>query len=570
MIGERCRKTVRDTTEPVGAEGALWDDLSYAQNIVDTVREPLVVLDESLKVISANRSFYRTFDVTPEESENNLLFDLGNRQWDNPKLRELLEEVLLKSTTIEDFEVEHDFPSLGLRTMLLNARRVYSEAGITKMILLAIEDITGHKEAESLIMRHSAVIEAINRVLREAFICETDREVAIVCLEAAEEITGSKFSLAGELNEEGRFDTLAYTDPGMKACKMPEDIAWQKSLDREVRGVWAQPIMQGKGLIIENPSSHPSSVGTPEGHPPIERFIGVPLMRGDRVTGVMAAANKDGDYTVNDRTDLELLAATFVVALDRIRSERHISEYSSLLEATNRELEAFAYSVSHDLRAPLRSIDGFSLALLEDYSDVIDDEGKDYLRRVRQASQTMALLIDDLLSLSRVTRSEMHRGHLNLGKMAGDISEKLRETAPERVVEFVIPRGIRATGDPVLVRVLLENLIGNAWKFTSKEKRARIEFGTEKTDGGDVFFVRDNGVGFDMKYHEKLFVPFQRLYKKTEFSGTGIGLASAQSIVRRHGGSIRAEAEPGKGATFYFTLGPEKQGEVSRRREQQD
>ncbi|HON72569.1 MAG TPA: ATP-binding protein, partial [bacterium] len=207
-----------------------------------------------------------------------------------------------------------------------------------------------------------------------------------------------------------------------------------------------------------------------------------------------------------------------------------------------------------DLRAPLRSIDGFSQALLEDYEDKLDEQGKDYLRRVRAATQRMSQLIDDLLNLSRISRTEMHYEEVNLTAIAKAIAAELQKTQPERQVEFVIGENIVARGDSHLLRIVLDNLLRNAWKFTSKHPHARIEFGTIQQDGRLVYYVRDNGAGFDMNYANKLFTPFQRLHKSTEFEGTGIGLATVQRIIHRHGGSVWAEGEVEKGATFYFTL----------------
>jgi PAS domain S-box-containing protein len=230
--------------------------------------------------------------------------------------------------------------------------------------------------------------------------------------------------------------------------------------------------------------------------------------------------------------------------------ERRVAE----LAAVNRELEAFSYSVSHDLRAPLRSIDGFSQALLDEYADRLQGPGQDYLRRVRAAAGRMAELIDDLLNLSRVTRQEMRREPVDLSAMARTVVAQLQRAEPDRQVEVAIADGLAAEGDPQLLRLVLENLLGNAWKFSAREPRPRIEFGAMETDGARRYFVRDNGVGFDMAYAGKLFGAFQRLHGMTEFPGTGIGLATVHRIVTRHGGTVSAEAEVGKGATFSFTL----------------
>jgi PAS domain S-box-containing protein len=263
------------------------------------------------------------------------------------------------------------------------------------------------------------------------------------------------------------------------------------------------------------------------------------------------------------------LTGTIGIAIDdteRTTAERELQRYretleqlvaarTAELEAVNKELEAFSYSVSHDLRAPLRGIDGFSQALLEDYSDRLDDTGKDYLRRVRAGAQRMATLIDDMLTLSRVTRAIMQPQTVDLSALGREIVAELVEPHPARQVDVHIAPDMQASGDAGLLRTALENLIGNAWKYSAKRADARIEFGRMAQAGETVFFVRDNGAGFDMRYAGKLFHAFQRLHHPSDFEGTGIGLATVQRIVHRHGGRIWAEAAPGEGATFYFTLG---------------
>jgi PAS domain S-box-containing protein len=234
--------------------------------------------------------------------------------------------------------------------------------------------------------------------------------------------------------------------------------------------------------------------------------------------------------------------------------EHRVAERTAQLQASNKELEAFSYSVSHDLRAPLRHINGFSQALLEDYADKLDEEGKSYLQEVRSATQEMAQLIDDVLQLARVTRSEMRREVVNLSEMARAVVAELRKGDEGRSVAVNIEEGLSSNGDKRLLRVMLGNLLGNAWKFTSKRERAEIAFGHEKRDAESVYFVRDNGAGFDMAYVNKLFGAFQRLHTAREFEGTGIGLATVQRIINRHGGRVWAEGAINQGATFYFTL----------------
>ncbi len=236
------------------------------------------------------------------------------------------------------------------------------------------------------------------------------------------------------------------------------------------------------------------------------------------------------------------------------QSEEALKWANEELSAANKELESFSYSVSHDLRAPLRGIDGFSQALMEDYSDRLDEKGRSYLQRVRSAVQRMALLIDDLLRLSRVTRIEVRRKKVDLSAMAQSIADELQVIQPERQAAFIIAPGLTANGDVQLLRILMENLLGNAWKFTAHNPKARIEFGVTRDDDKEVFFVRDDGAGFDMTYANKLFGVFQRLHSQEEFPGTGVGLATVQRIAHRHGGRVWAEGKVEEGATFYFML----------------
>ena len=236
------------------------------------------------------------------------------------------------------------------------------------------------------------------------------------------------------------------------------------------------------------------------------------------------------------------------------KTNQMLQSAKSAIEGANRELEAFSYSVAHDLRAPLRIIDGFSKAIEEDYSAALDDQGRRYLASLRQSAQRMGRLIEDLLILSRVTRSEMRQQRVDLSRLARAVLDALQAEQPDRRVETVVADGIVADGDEGLLRVLLENLLGNAWKFTGKRADAKIEFSVTQQSGEPVYAVRDNGAGFDMAYASKLFGTFQRLHSSAEFEGTGIGLATVHRIVTRHGGRAWAHGEVDRGATFYFTL----------------
>ncbi len=262
-------------------------------------------------------------------------------------------------------------------------------------------------------------------------------------------------------------------------------------------------------------------------------------------TGKLAASNAELIREVAERKRAE----------DDIRSlNAQLVQRSAQLEASNKELEAFSYSVSHDLRAPLRGIDGFSQAVLEDYDEKLDDAGRSYLNRVRAASQRMSQLIDAMLNLARLTRAEIHSQTFDMSAMVKSILEDLQKVEPDREVECVVAKNLLATADPQLIRAVLENLLGNAWKFTRQQPNPRIEFGHGQYKGQAAFFVKDNGAGFDMTYAHKLFGAFQRLHAYTEFPGVGVGLATVHRIIQRHGGQIWPEGVVDKGATFHFTL----------------
>src|SRR5260370_21525687 len=251
-------------------------------------------------------------------------------------------------------------------------------------------------------------------------------------------------------------------------------------------------------------------------------------------------------------TELELRVAERTHELQERNEE--LRRNAAELQAANGGVDAFSYSGSHDLRAPLRSIDGFSQVLLEDYAAQLDEPGRDALQRVRAASQRMGRLIDDLLKLARVTRAEVRSEVVDLSSMARDIVSELQRSAPERQVDCAIAPGLTARGDPRLLRVVLDNLLRNSWKYTTKQPQPRIEFGATEGDGGRTFLVRDNGAGLDMKYIDKLFRVVQRPHSAEEFEGTGVGLATVRRIITRHGGPIWAEGAVDRGAALYLTL----------------
>lgn len=368
-------------------------------------------------------------------------------------------------------------------------------------------------------------------------------------VKAATRVVDGRSAVLRLLSDEGRLEIRA-------AHGMSLEYMAKAAIDVAKSPVAGRALVSGGPIAVEDLALRPDiPLQKPLLEEGIRAMLTVPIATHGRALGVFTV-HKAMPYRFTDDeiSAVTLLAEQTATALELARLLHESEAREALLARQASELEAFTYAVSHDLRAPLRSMDGFSQALLEDYGDRLDTSGKDALQRVRAASQRMAQLIDDLLALSRVTRSELRRERVDLSALAREIAVELQAAEPGRQVDLVIAPGVVTTGDPGLLRVGLANLLGNAWKFTATHPRATIEFGVTTHAGQVVYFVRDDGVGFDMAYADKLFGAFQRLHRATEFRGSGVGLATVQRIIHRHGGRVWAEGAVERGATFYFTL----------------
>lgn len=323
------------------------------------------------------------------------------------------------------------------------------------------------------------------------------------------------------------------------------------------------PELVQPGTPLEEIVAHREKIGNaPVAFPNYASHVGIEFRSGansvfefalqdGRTVRINHLALSDGGYVATHEDVSEVIEARSARALADARATL-VAE----LERKNKELEAFSYTVSHDLRTPLRAIDGFSCAILDDYSDRLDEMGQNHLKRIRQAAQRMGELIDDILQLSRVTRTEMSLCRVDLSSMARDIVDVLQRQNSDHDVDVVIGEGLVAEADRGMIRIVLENLLGNAWKFTRDVPHPLVEFGAKCAKLGDeaAYFVRDNGAGFDMACVDKLFRPFQRLHPEKDFPGTGIGLATIHRVIDRHGGRVWAEGAVGEGASFHFTL----------------
>jgi len=360
---------------------------------------------------------------------------------------------------------------------------------------------------------------------------------------AARELTsadGASIAMRdGELGHHAEADPSAPLGAGLRFA-----------LDDELAG---QVIRRGETVALDDAGGDPRLPAAHRGF--VRGAVIAPVRRGDPIGALGAYWTTPHRASATELRLLDALADAAAVAIGNLeqwaRLESRAAERAAQLEATNQELEAFSYAVSHDLRAPLRAINGFSQILVEDHAAALGT-GRQYLDRIRAQARRMGGLIDDLLRFSQMATRQLDRRRFDLADQARDIVDELRAAEPDRRVDVAIPASLPAHGDPRLVRVVLENLLRNAWKFTSKRETARIELGAS---GGGAFFVRDNGAGFDAARADKLFTPFHRLHTAADFEGTGVGLATAQRIVHRHGGRIWADSAPDRGATFSFTLG---------------
>jgi PAS domain S-box-containing protein len=429
-------------------------------------------------------------------------------------------------------------------------------------VVINSRDITERKLAESEIRTYADELLAINRIITA---CTSTLEPQAML----ERVLDETLSI---VNLEGGAICLVRPDHSLQlvvqrapAAAGNDEPAYKGVKMEEAR--CASCVVDGRPFFgSESEAAGCLAAGAAASGEGINFHAGFPLISQQECLGVLCLFTRTERKPTARRLSLiETVTAQIALGIQNAQLYQQVQQYAGTLEAkvrertaqleaTNRELESFCYSVSHDLRAPLRGIDGWSLALLEDCADRLDEQGRTYLQRVRMETQRLGRLIDDLLELSRVIRTDMLRKPVDLSALVHTIAARLQEAEPDRQVEFRIQPGLMAHGDARLLEVMLSNLLGNAWKFTSKHPSARIEFGVTEVEGQTVYFVRDDGAGFDMTYARKLFGAFQRLHKTSEFPGSGVGLATVQRIVQRHGGRVWAEAEVEQGTTVYFSL----------------
>jgi PAS domain S-box-containing protein len=438
------------------------------------------------------------------------------------------------------------FVTFAAASMCLQSRR---EVAVFSLVALGCVLRAAEVEGQ---LRHSIYVPGLATILLLANITKRSQRIAQDATLMAEHARKES-----RRSDEQRFQLAAIVESS-------GDAIIASTLDEHIRS-WNKGAERLFGYTEEEVIGQPLSLLLPSGCEAKEPALLARLAKGEAVAPFETRRRrKDGSdldvsVTISPVRDSggDLVGAS-IAARDISewkRAEANVLSAREATEAANRELEAFNYSVAHDLRAPLRGIDGFSQLLLEDYGGVLDAEGQHYLRRVRDAAQHMGRLIDSLLGLARLTRVNVRRERVDLSGLARATADGLKESEPDRVVEFVIGDGFTEKGDGALLGAAIENLLNNAWKFTRNQPNARIEFGSTQDGGQTTYFVRDNGAGFDMAFASKLFGVFQRLHTTSEFEGTGVGLATVQRIVRRHGGRVWGEGKVGEGACFHFTFG---------------
>lgn len=535
------RTTLYDYSERKKTDELIAKARGHAESIVETVREPLMILDADLKVRGVNRAFYATFQKTPEETVGRPFTSLAGGAWNIPALIEPLERIQTEYNTIEDFEVTADFPRIGKRVMLLNARKLYRPGNNTEFVLVAIEDITQRKRLENIHKEFRALFESLPGACLVLTPDLTISAVTDAYLQATmtkrEDILGKNlFEVFPDNPEEDE----ATGTTNLRA-----------SLQRVLKTAQSDTMAIQRYDIRRPDGSFELRYWSPINSPVFgsDRVIQYIIHRVEDVTAFMLRQQEPGQESDELHRRLERMKAEVYTSAQATEAA------NQKLRMANEELEAFSYSVSHDLRAPLRHISGFSQMLDQYLGGKLDEKAQHYLRTIGSSSRQMGVLIDGLLAFSRIGRSEMKVQRVNLGQVVKSVLDELMAENGNRKIVWAVAPLPEVEGDSVLLRQVFANLLGNAVKYSSRTEEPRIEVGTEPADAGTVsIFVKDNGAGFDPKYAHKLFGVFQRLHTAKEFEGNGVGLATVRRIVQRHGGRVWAEGTPGVGAKFTVNL----------------
>jgi len=557
-----------DITEQIKASEALRHSEAFLNSIVEYSPISTWISDENGTMIRMNRSCRDLFGMDDIDliGKYNLFRDNIVEQTGNMQLvRNVFEKGEIAKFTFwyDTSQLKHTAASPRYLYLNVTISPVLDKEGKVTNAVVQHVDLTERKHAEEELAVSNKELHIINGIISETAGVSDIKSILEMVLDEALKIVDLEGGMICLLGADDILHLSTYKDASTENTN--DTHMWQEEF---AEYMYTRCAKTGEPLIPSNVDKVSES--------DIEEFLkknniqfhaSFPMMIETKCLGILCVFTRT-DKRPTDRSLrlLETVNMQVALAVERAKLfeelkfnadelEHRVVERTLQLENVNRELEAFSYSVSHDLRAPLRSIDGFCFLVLEDYEQKLDEAGKEYLRRVRAAAEKMGEIIDDVLRLSRINRIEMVKSHTDLSKIVDSIASDLTESNPDRKAEFIIQTDLTDNVESNLIMITLANLIENAWKFTSLNEYARIEFGAIPDQGRNKYYVRDNGVGFDQAYAGKLFGEFQRLHTDSAFPGTGIGLATAKRIINRHGGEIWAEGEVGKGAVFYFTLG---------------
>jgi PAS domain S-box-containing protein len=558
------RELEKEIMERKRTEDALRKSEEMLRLVMDNVPQYIFWKDLNSVYIWCNKNFARAAGVeVPEKIVGKTDYDMAWKKAESDFFREVDHRVMTTNQA-ECHIIEPQLQADGKQAWLETNKIPLRDAeGKVVGVLGTYEDITERVRAQEELRQRNRELEVVADILATTTLNLDLQAILQQTLKKALTLTGVEGGNFCLVNPESRALT-----PAASENISPKGVSKSGTVKNMSGGCLCGYVAEtGKPLILwDDTASGGNDMREVLRKEEIHFLAAFPLMvRGQAIAVLCLFSRENAKPSPRDLELVEDLCGPIALAIENAQLyeetqrhaaalERQVAERTAHLEVANKELEAFSYSVSHDLRAPLRSIDGFSQLLLDGCRDQLNDQNKDYLDRIRKATQCMGRLIDDLLNLSRVSRGDVVRQQVDLSVLADAVAADFLANQPQREVDFLISPDLKVQGDPALLQIVMQNLLGNAWKFTANCPKARIEFGSQMQDNRKVYFVRDNGVGFDMNYVGKLFSPFQRLHSDKEFPGTGIGLATVLRIIRRHGGTVWAEGKVGEGTTVYFTV----------------
>jgi PAS domain S-box-containing protein len=540
---------ILDVTKRRDAEKALEESEKNYRQIVELAQEGIWVIDDRDFTTFVNPAMERMLGYTPGTMLGKHLFDFR----DGREIEITKQSLKLRKQGIiqrRDMELIHADGSRIYTTMA--ASPIIDDKGNYLGAVAVITDITKRKKMEDEIRRNKARLERLLKISQ--YKAKSNQDLLDFALDEAIDLTRSRIGYIYLYDDTKKEFTLnTWSKCVMQECAIAEP---QTKYLLEKTGIWGETVRQTGPIIVNDFNApNPLKKGYPEGHITLRKFLTVPVVLEGRIVGVVGVANKDTDYDDDDALQLSLLMDSAWKILERNRIQELLRIHSEKLVFANKELEAFGYSVSHDLRNPLHSINACLKVIAVDSESILGKGSVKALGYIAMDIEQMSQIISDLLSLSKVTRQEIQRERIDLSDIAQQIFAELNSSVPARDIEFVVHPDAIVHADKGLMKIMLGNLIANAWKYTGTRKKALIEFGLQAVLHPATYFIRDNGVGFDMARAKKLFQPFQRLHSDKEFKGSGIGLSIVKRILEKHGGTIWVESEKEKGATFFFRLG---------------